>query len=110
MIWFDTRHNPGDTGYDLYFAISDDRGRTFREVRVTDTSSKPAWDFKQQDLPREQWLVPGFDARRHLTGGDYIGLAADPAGDFVMSWPDARNSNRPQMYFSKVSLSRYDYR
>ena len=110
VLWLDTRHNPGDTGYDAYFATSDDRAQTFREVRLSERSSKPAWDFRQHQLPREKWVVPGFDARRHLTGGDYIGLRADPAGDFVMTWPDARNENRQQMYFSKVSFARYNHR
>jgi hypothetical protein len=110
VLWLDTRHNPGDTGYDAYFAISGDRGRTFREVRVSEVSSRPAWDFNQHEKPRETWRVPGFDARRHLTGGDYIGLRADPAGDFVMTWPDARHERRQQMYFAKVSVARYNFR
>jgi len=106
VSWLDTRHNSGDTGFDEYFAFSSDAGRTFREVRVSSESSTPKWDFNQHQIPGEKWIVPGYDARRHLTGGDYIGLRADSNGDFVMTWPDSRKRDLPQMYFSKVIVSR----
>jgi hypothetical protein len=102
VAWFDTRGNPGDTAYDLYFARSEDGGRAFQEIRVSSHSSAPVWTFDEDKVPFEKWVVPGFDSRRHLTGGDYIGLAADANGDFVMAWPDCRNDHRQQMYFARV--------
>lgn len=106
IVWFDTRLHPGREAYDVYFAFSQDQGVSFQEVRVSSQSSHAVWTFNQEQVPLDQWIVPGFDSRRHLTRGDYIGLAADARGDFVMAWPDCRNDNRQQMYFAEVAVKR----
>lgn len=102
--FFDTRRHPDESAYDKYLAVSSDGGLSFQECLINDQPIVPTWDFKQHELPRHEWLVPGFDARRHMTGGDYLGLDADSDGNFLTTWVDWRNEKRPQLYFCEISV------
>ena len=77
---------------DLYFTVSLDGGKTFRnEIRVTDISSDP--------------LVPGNGktGERFMSGGDYMGLEAKPDGSFQVVWADSRTGIF-QLYTSTIKI------
>ncbi|PYQ64967.1 MAG: hypothetical protein DMF53_06405 [Acidobacteria bacterium] len=81
VAWYDTRRDPTESCYDLYFSASLDGGATFLpNERVTPVSSCP------QTSPQQQGV-----ASRWSFGGDYSGLAADADGKFHILWADSRS-------------------
>lgn len=81
VAWYDTRRNPTESCYDLYFSASLDGGVTFLpNVRVTPASSCP------QASPQQHGV-----ASRWSFGGDYSGLAAGADGKFHILWADSRS-------------------
>lgn len=81
VAWYDTRHDPGATCFDVYFTVSLDGGESFLpEVRVTPETSCPR---TVEDH--------GAIARRWAFGGDYSGLAAGADGTFHLLWADTRS-------------------
>ncbi len=85
VAWYDGR--AGGARYrreficqEIYFTASLDGGNTFLpEVRVSSEKSCPM-------LPQN-----GEVGWRWPAGGDYMGLAAAPDGQFVLVWADSRN-------------------
>jgi len=89
VSWLDTRNDPDNKCYNLYFSASSDGGNTFLpNVRVSSEKSCP-------DLPGNKVPKPGsdvFDAgKRWPSGGDYHGLTASSDGLFHVFWSDSRN-------------------
>ena len=108
VAWFDTRHQPGVTGYDRYFTASTDGGETFSApVRVSTVSSTPRLDHRRdaKDHTKFRWL-PGFDDRRWASGGDYVGMTALADGAFLPVWPDARHDGVQQIYGARIRVTR----
>ncbi|MDA0988274.1 MAG: BNR-4 repeat-containing protein [Chloroflexi bacterium] len=72
-MWGDMRDDPVETRYNIYYASSDDGGKTWIEnARVTDFPSNPNHAF-----PGGAFI------------GDYFTIAATE-DDVYMAWPDAR--------------------
>ena len=72
-IWLDSRRDPANHRIDTFQGTSRDGGRTWRNMRISDTS----WN------PDDLGFFSGFI-------GDYIGLAASMHVTYPL-WPDARN-------------------
>jgi hypothetical protein len=82
VAWVDARHAPPDREcYDVYFAASLDGGESFLpDQRVTESTSCPSE------------AANGAIGRIFVqSGGDYIGMVADPDGRFRLFWSDARD-------------------
>lgn len=78
ISWMDVRDDESGRGYDLYFAISRDGGRSFqRPVRITTTSSNPRTEANADVANR----FPG--------GGHYLGLDCRADGRFQLAWCDS---------------------
>jgi hypothetical protein len=110
VSWFDTRAAGDSSRYDQYFAASVDGGATFAPVvRVSSETSTPsspgnrvlrASSFAVDD---SLWVRFIAAAGRWVQGGDYMGLAADAAGDFHPFWADSR-SETFQIYSARIRV------
>ncbi|HEX77514.1 MAG TPA: hypothetical protein G4O03_03760 [Dehalococcoidia bacterium] len=73
MIWGDTRDDPTELSYHIYYSCSKDRGQTWElNSRVSDFPSNPNFAF-----PRGRYI------------GDYFSIAAT-AEDVYITWADSR--------------------
>jgi len=73
MMWGDTRDDPTELAYHIYYSSSEDQGETWEvNSRVTDFATNPNYAF-----PRGQFI------------GDYFSIKAT-SEDVYMVWPDGR--------------------
>jgi len=73
MIWGDTRDDPAELSYHVYYSYSKDRGKTWElNSRVTDFPSNPNFAF-----PRGRYI------------GDYFAIKATKK-DVYITWADSR--------------------
>ncbi|MGH9149179.1 MAG: sialidase family protein, partial [Acidimicrobiales bacterium] len=79
VIFYDRRHDPDDILTDVYLATSSDRGRSFRNVRVT----SQAFDSR---------IGPMVSLEHGTDFGTRLGLASDDDG-LVAVWTDTRNGS-----------------
>ncbi|MCI0684527.1 MAG: FG-GAP-like repeat-containing protein, partial [Gemmataceae bacterium] len=89
VVWYDTRHDPGNRFVDVYGTVSTDGGQTFSaNNRVTNTSFNAS--------------VGAFTDARNAQNfylGDRIGLAA-AGGKVYAAWTDTRTGNQDIMFGS----------
>jgi hypothetical protein len=113
VTWYDTRGTSGDLAFDEYFAASLDGGVTFTEpFRVSSAQSRPLGGGNLTPSPLTFSGLAGeirvafiSAANRWLAGGDYVGLAADAAGDFHPVWADARTGSY-QLHTARLRVVR----
>ena len=110
VAWFDTRGAADASQYDEYFTASLDGGKSFlAPVRVSSAPSRPrgagnltfgamAGQYKQT-----RYLQLVSAASRWVSGGDYMGLAADKGGAFHPFWADSR-SGTFQIYTTSIAV------
>jgi hypothetical protein len=73
MMWADTRDDPTELAYHIYYSSSQDQGKTWEfNSRVSDFASNPNYAF-----PGGRFI------------GDYFAMAAT-SDDVYMVWPDSR--------------------
>lgn len=113
VTWFDTRETTGPLAFRQYFAASLDGGETFTApVAVSSAESRPLAGANLTLTPltftglagelRVAFVSP---ASRWVSGGDYLGLTSDVAGDFHAVWADAR-AGTYQVYTARVRVVR----
>ena len=117
VAWYDRRENPGNLGWSIRFAMSDDGGETFSPSVLV---SEAAHDPRRGDrLVLEGNVIGGAERSEHskgsaiqiflgpgtffLNGGDTAGMAADAGGDFHPFWIDNR-TGVPQIWTAAVSV------
>ena len=99
ITWFDTRDASAQDRYREYFTASTDGGRSFTAPKAV--SSEPSYPRGPGDIRFTPFDVDSSEAvlglrfgsafQRWPNGGDYMGLAADPNGQFRALWADARS-------------------
>ncbi|HEY7114356.1 MAG TPA: sialidase family protein [Thermoanaerobaculia bacterium] len=110
VTWFDTRGTSDASQYNEYFTASLDGGKTFlAPARVSSAPSRPkgagnltfgamAGQYKQT-----RYLQLVSAASRWVSGGDYMGLAADKDGAFHPFWSDSRTGTF-QIYTASIAV------
>ena len=91
MMWGDTRDDPTELAYHIYYSSSEDQGKTWEfNSRVSDYPSNPNYAF-----PRGAFI------------GDYFSIKAT-ADDVYMVWPDSRLGeilgNNQKIAFARKTL------
>lgn len=109
--WFDTRNSPRSDSFDVYFSASFDGGSTF--VPATKISSEASYPVRTGNFEPYAWesrdkhaLSVHFGSmfNRWPSGGDYMGLAADPTGVFHPFWADSR-AGVYQIYTADIAVT-----
>ncbi len=75
VAFYDNRHDPENRFVDLYYAVSLDGGKTWRDARVSEVSSDPSWSFHQNGAT---FL------------GDYVAVDASERA-VHLAWTDTRH-------------------
>lgn len=85
VAWYDRRNDPTDIDYDVYYAISTDKGVSF-------SANKQVNDVNNTLLANpSSWI------------GEYLGSDTDNSYAYF-AWTDTRNGER-DIYFDKISFS-----
>lgn len=92
LVWYDTRHDPGNHLIDVFGAISTDAGKTFSpNFRVSDRS-----------FDADQGKFTDSMGNPILFLGDTVGFAMSDQSAYV-AWTDTRNGNQ-DIYFRKLPI------
>jgi hypothetical protein len=113
IVWFDTRAAKDGRAYEAWFTASVDGGETFLpEVKISVEPSSLDAPGNLEPIPSAAlgskgiYRIRFLNAQaRYVSGGDYIGLAADAKSAFHPFWPDAR-SGRFQIFTRRITVDR----
>jgi len=112
VAWLDTRDDPKQLSFNVYFSASVDGGRRFSPARRISTQPSIPYgagnafiNYHSQTIEKTGVRTLRGDGgfRRFFMDGDYLGMAATADGKFHPLWPDARDGTH-QLYTAAIAV------